>query len=40
LLRWVEEGVAPGGLAGGRVAPTGDVAVEPFLGAERFGPRR
>lgn len=37
LLRWVEEGVAPGDLAG-RVAPTGAVAPEPFLGAERFGP--
>lgn len=40
LLRWVEEGVAPAGLAGGRVAPTGDVPSEPFLGAGRFGPRR
>jgi feruloyl esterase len=40
LLRWVEEGVAPDGLAGGRVPPTGDVAPDPFLGAERFGPHR
>jgi hypothetical protein len=40
LLRWVEEGVAPGSLAGGRIPPTGEVAPEPFLGAERFGPRR
>jgi Tannase and feruloyl esterase len=40
LLRWVEEGVAPDDLAG-RVAPTRDVpAPEPFLGEERFGPRR
>ena len=38
LLRWVEEGAVPGSLAG-RVAPTGDVAPEPFLGDERFGPR-
>ena len=38
LLRWVEEGAAPGTLAD-RVAPTGDVAPEPFLGSERFGPR-
>lgn len=37
-LRWVEEGVAPGDLAG-RVAPAGDVAPEPFLGSGRFGPR-
>lgn len=40
LLRWVEEGVAPDSLAGGRVEPTGDAAPEPLLGAERFGPRR
>jgi feruloyl esterase len=40
LLRWVEEGVAPDGIAGGRVPPTGDVTPDPFLGAERFGPRR
>ena len=40
LLRCVEEGVAPDGLAGGRVAPTGDVALAALLGAERFGPHR
>ncbi len=39
LLRWVEEGMAPDNLAGGRVAPTGDVAAEAFLGSDRFGPR-
>jgi Tannase and feruloyl esterase len=39
LLRWVEEGVAPEELAGG-IAPTRDIAVEPFLGSERFGPGR
>jgi feruloyl esterase len=39
LLRWVEEGVAPGDLAG-QVSPAGDVSPEPFLGAARFGPRR
>ncbi|MBB5694681.1 tannase/feruloyl esterase family alpha/beta hydrolase [Muricoccus pecuniae] len=38
LIRWVEEGVAPGDLAE-RVAPTGDVAPPDFLGAGRFGPR-
>ncbi|MFK4048065.1 tannase/feruloyl esterase family alpha/beta hydrolase [Roseomonas mucosa] len=40
LLRWVEEGVAPDSLADGRIRPTGDVTVEPFLGDGRFGPRR
>ena len=40
LLRWAEESIAPDGPAGGRVASTGDVASEPLLGAERFGPRR
>ncbi len=39
LLRWVEDGAAPGDLAG-RVPATRDVSVEPFHDANRYGPRR
>jgi feruloyl esterase len=38
LLRWVEAGEAPTTLAG--VAAAGDLPVQPFLGSDRFGPRR
>jgi Tannase and feruloyl esterase len=40
LLRWVEEGIAPDSLAGGRLKPAGEVGAAALLGAERFGPRR